>query len=550
MFFRKITSKIKGKEYNYLKLIENYREGNKVKQRVIANLGNLEDLTPEKVHVLISGLSRICGVSRGSAQLEAKKVLRYGEVLAIHRIWELLQIHTAIDKAISKDKADLNVPLLSELLSINQVIKPQNKHAINDWHQFLCLTGSQNDELNTNHFYSALDIMAEVKYHIEKSIFTNLNRLFSINTELVFCRLVNGAFEPPPKAEFNSSIYGRYILEEPDETNKADFGIMVSRDGMPFGHWVFQNASAGREYRNILEYLGANYSADKCIFVGDRNVMTNTSLELLVAHGYEFIIGRRFRPTQDIGLYREHISGNNELNQLNGEIWYKEVSDGNIRRLLCCDLQSVRHKATALEEQINLVEKELRTIQRAAAESRNKPSKHVFNKNADIFKNNYCHMYFEWRYDESTKDFNYRRRDDLIEQDKQQAGMFLLETNSSHLSGREMLEAYIRTARMGESLRTISSFEHKPVHHYVNKNTSASIFICLLASILESTLERLLHRAGINLHPRQALELLEDIKLSINQLDDQEVKSVTRIPKTQEEILRAIGVHTTQQIII
>ncbi|MCL6635204.1 MAG: hypothetical protein K6T29_05480 [Peptococcaceae bacterium] len=55
MFFRKITSRSNGKEYTYLKLIENYREGDKVKQRVVANLGSLENLTPEKVQGLIAG---------------------------------------------------------------------------------------------------------------------------------------------------------------------------------------------------------------------------------------------------------------------------------------------------------------------------------------------------------------------------------------------------------------------------------------------------------------------------------------------------------------
>lgn len=548
MFFRKITSRTKGKEYNYLKLIENYREGNKVKQRVIANLGNLEDLTPEKVQVLISGLSRICGVSQGATQLEAKKVLRYGEVLAIHRIWELLRIQDAIEKAVSKDKSNLNISLLAELLSINQVIKPQNKHAINDWHQFLCLTESLDEELSTHHFYKALDLIAEVMQQIEKKVFTNLKRLFPINTDLVFCRLVSGVFEQPPRIEYNSSIYGRYLLEEPDEINKAEFGIITSRDGMPLGHWLFQ--SGKKEFKDILEYLGQNYGIEKCVFVGDRNVITNTSLELLVAHGYEYLVGRKFRPNQDQDLYRKHISGKKDFTELNEDLSYKEVSHGNRRLLLCCDLQSIRHKADLLEEQINLVESQLKTIQKAAAESRGKATGYVFNKNTEIFKNDYCRTYFEWRYDENSGEFYYRRREHLIEQEQQRAGLFLLETNSNLLSHREMLDAYIKTAAMGDSLRTISCFESRPAQQYLNKNTSASIFICLLASILESTLERLLNRAGIKLHPRQALELLEDIKLSINQLDDQEVKSVTRIPSAQEEILRAIGVYTTQQTII
>jgi len=63
MFFRKVISKCGGKEYVYVKLIENYREDGKIKQRVIANLGNIDDISPEKAKRLIRGLARACGVS-------------------------------------------------------------------------------------------------------------------------------------------------------------------------------------------------------------------------------------------------------------------------------------------------------------------------------------------------------------------------------------------------------------------------------------------------------------------------------------------------------
>jgi len=63
MFFRKVVSKSGSKKYVYVKLIENYREEGKVKQRVVANLGNVEDISPEKAKKLIRGLARACGIS-------------------------------------------------------------------------------------------------------------------------------------------------------------------------------------------------------------------------------------------------------------------------------------------------------------------------------------------------------------------------------------------------------------------------------------------------------------------------------------------------------
>ncbi len=59
MFFRKITTRKNGKEYVYVKLIENYRTNGKIKQRVVANFGSLENLSPHRITDLITSLRRL-----------------------------------------------------------------------------------------------------------------------------------------------------------------------------------------------------------------------------------------------------------------------------------------------------------------------------------------------------------------------------------------------------------------------------------------------------------------------------------------------------------
>ncbi|MEG6520572.1 hypothetical protein [Desulfotomaculum sp. 1211_IL3151] len=59
MFFRKITTKKNGREYVYVKLIENYRQEGKVKQRVIANFGSMENLSSDRINYLIASLRKL-----------------------------------------------------------------------------------------------------------------------------------------------------------------------------------------------------------------------------------------------------------------------------------------------------------------------------------------------------------------------------------------------------------------------------------------------------------------------------------------------------------
>jgi len=551
MFFRKITSRSNGKEYTYLKLIENYREGEKVKQRVVANLGSLENLTPDKVQGLIAGLSRICGVSNKPSSLEAKKVLRYGEVLAVHRVWEMLQIPRAIEISVPEHTKDLNIPLLVELMAINQVVKPQNKQAISDWYRCLYLPGLDEKELLSHHFYRALDVLAKAKDAVERNIFTRLTGILPVSADLAFCRLTSGLFEPAPREELNPSSYGRYFLEDQNELEKVRFGIMVTRDGIPFGHRMFREDSGEWEFREVLDYLKGNFGIDRCIFTGERSVTANPSLEVLVAQGYEYLIGRKVIAGQDQDLVdREMSSGRKDFREVREDLWFKEVKDGDVRYLLCYNPQGAEQKKTFLEERLSAVEGELDAIRKSIDEKRQKGIKTVINKNTAVFKDEFCRKYFDWSYDEESMDFIYRRRENLLAREKNSAGMFILETNSRDLTGTEILDSYTRLVRLGDSLREIKNFEARPGKLYTELNISANILVCVLAIMLEEALERLVRRAGFNLNSRQTLDLLEEIKLTVNQLDDREVRSVTRIPEAQEQILRAIGVGVIQRTII
>ncbi|WP_347488358.1 IS1634 family transposase [Desulfoscipio sp. XC116] len=553
MFFRKITSRSNGREYTYLKLIENYREGDKVKQRVVANLGSMDKLTPDKVSGLIAGLSKICGIDeRQSNNLETKKILRYGEVLAIHKIWKLLGMEKVIEDiaAVGKDVAPL-LPLLVELMAINQIIKPQHKQAISDWYKCLYMPLLSDVELSAHHFYRALDVVADCKEELERAIFKRLTSLMHINTDLAFCRLTTGMIEPAPREELNLTSYGMYMLGEPGEYQKVDFGLLVSRDGMPLGHRILRETSEDRELKEVVNYLKGSFGIDKCIFIGERNVINNPALEILVAHNYDYIIGSKFITKQYRELFtHEWCANRHEFQELAEDLWFKELRDGDTRYLLCSNPMVSEQMKALLSERLHDIENELKSIKKTVCDRRGTKNKSVFNRNLPVFKDSYCRKYFEWHYNESTMEFNYRRRDDLLDYDTDLVGAFLLETNNDFLRGQEILKAYTSLTLLGESLREIENFEPWPNLLYAELKVSANIFICVLAAMLEKTMEILIRQSGLSLDTRQALLLLEDIKVVINQLGDQEFKSMTNISQPQEAILNAIGLFKEQRTVI
>ncbi len=553
MFFRKITSRSNGKEYTYLKLIENYREGDKVKQRVVANLGSMDKLTPEKVNGLIAGLSKICGIARQSNNLETNKILRYGEVMAIHKMWELLGVDKIIGDAVgsSPDYELLNIPLLVELMVINQIINKQYEQSISDWYKCLYMPSLLGKEFTMHHFYRALDVIDDFKEELEKKLFEKLNSLMYINTDLAFCLLTAGMIKPAPREQLNLTSYGRYILGDPVGYRKVNFGMLVSRGSMPLGHCILRETSEDRELRSITDYLKESFDIDKCIFVGDRSIINCPNLEILVANNYNYIIGSKLMNQRDRELFiREWHTNKHEFLQMSEDLWYKEIKADGTRYLLCGNPMIAEQMKVLLVERLHNVDNELKSVQEAVEGSRSIDGKLAFNKDLPVFKSNYCCKYFEWHYDELAMKFSYRRRDDLLEQDADLAGAFILETNNDFLRGQEILKAYASLAVLAESFSEIKYFEPWPNLLHAEQKVSAYTFVCILAAILEKTMERLMRQAGLSLNTRQALLLLEDIKVVINQINGQEFKSITNISKSQEDILNAIGLFKEQRVIV
>ncbi len=59
MFFRIHKFIQNGREYKYLRLVENYRANGSTKQRIIANFGNISSLKNDEIKYLVNDLSKI-----------------------------------------------------------------------------------------------------------------------------------------------------------------------------------------------------------------------------------------------------------------------------------------------------------------------------------------------------------------------------------------------------------------------------------------------------------------------------------------------------------
>lgn len=541
MFFRKVTSKSNGKEYTYVKLIENYREGNKVKQRVVANLGNIEDLTPEKVQGLISGLTRICGLYQDSDNIiESKKVLQFGEVLAIHKIWESLGVSRAITNAL-QNTGKPNIPLLVELMVMNQIIKPRKSKNVSDWYRCLYLPQLEGKNLTVEQFNTALDLLVSAKEPLEDHIFETITKAIPADTETVFCHLTRGYFE---KSEDEATTArSKYLIGPAPERKLVEMGILVSREGMPIGHHIFPcNFSDEIIISQQINRLKNKYSIEKCIFVGNQSAINEDNLQLLAAYGHQYIVGLELRFNREVErLQGELRAPADTFIKLNNDLSYKELTYRGNRYLICFNSLKAAARQKNLENRLNSIERELIQIKKWVKEQFGTNAKANFYRASNILKDTYCKRYFDCWYDENTHEFDYLRKQDIIDREYAHSGKFVLKTNNLSLPAPDAISAFINYIEAREEFRVIKNYEPFPEENW-DIRISGHVFICVLAHLIEKTLEHFLNRHGMSISARKALEALEDIKVTVSQLQNTEIKSITPAYGLQKEILSALGI--------
>ena len=90
MFPRIITRKKGGRTYRWLHIVETFRtDEGKVRQRSLANLGNINNFSAKDIENITKGLNRIFGIAESEAEILGDPVesLDVGGSYAVLRIW-------------------------------------------------------------------------------------------------------------------------------------------------------------------------------------------------------------------------------------------------------------------------------------------------------------------------------------------------------------------------------------------------------------------------------------------------------------------------------
>ena len=339
MFIRKTTtSSVKGKTYFTCRLVKNVRQGKKVSQQTLLNLGRHFPV-PEKhwktlcqrIKEQMQGHDSLLGLPP-ELELEAQRITF---VLLDKMSQATFPDTVSINPELSEARWPRNVGVehvglwawkqsgLPEILRqqglsrsmrngiaallIGRMAHPGSERETYRW---LCRDSALGELMGVNfagmshmQLYRTSDALMKCRAEVERDLFAHAMSLFELQPTLVLYDLTNtyfeGAVSNQPKAQRGRS------KEKRSDSPLLTLGLALDGSGFIRRSEVFAgNISEGNTLANMLQALGAENGA---LVILDRGISSEANLHWLRAHGYDYLVVHRgqkrsFDATQAVSL--------------------------------------------------------------------------------------------------------------------------------------------------------------------------------------------------------------------------------------------------------
>ncbi|MFQ6115789.1 MAG: IS1634 family transposase [bacterium] len=559
----KVTSS-SGQIHTYARIVENYRAGKKRKQRVIANLGNVITLKKNYKQIL-NGLARVVGKESPlfKDDLKNKAVKEYGVCYVVGKLWELLKLNEVISRHLKKKRVSLDYAKWIQMMVTNKLSDPRSKLGIFEWlkgvwwpdHGFSPRVFDESlsheekiKKVEVMKFYRALDYLLKMKAELEKHLYVEFRDLFSMKVDLVFYDVTSSYFEGNGPKDFAEKGYSRD--HEPGK-NQVVIGLIMC-NGLPIGHEVFEGTRVDKKtVKEVLRKLKEQFEIDRCIFVGDRGLVSPENLKELEAHGFESILALKKRRNNEVKEILLEVEPSVYC-RLNNELEYREVKGENGVRYIVCHNPEVGMEQREYREE-NLVElkSELAELKEKVNSQKRPQIKKIIRQVEEVLSHKHGHRFFDYKVDEKTRKLSYWRREEALKLEEALDGVYILRTCEPSLTPVQVIYAYKELVDVERAFRTMKSvIDLRPFFHRALDRIRAHVFICVLAYLLNRVVDLKLKKRGIKFSAERAFESLKRMSIAVMEVGNEEYGYVSEVTPRQWQILSALGIKSPDKVLM
>ncbi len=283
------VSKYKDRSYKSYAIAESYRDGKKVKKRIIWKIGKLSDEQARQIQ-------QICKVTKNKEQLlthfediVVKETKSYLDIAVVNELWNRLKLDDAFTSEITESK--LSTHTIAKILTINRCLDPCSHYSIPKWANQNALKeilGSNLSGLNDDKIYYELDKIHVNQNTIENHIFSHTYEQSPESYDYIDYDLTTSYFigYRCTLSEFGkgkAECHGR---------RQVLLGVLINNQGYPFKWDVFPGNTA--EVKTLKQNIDACKTRfqlnDKNVtLVFDRGIISDDNADAVEEAGMKYI---------------------------------------------------------------------------------------------------------------------------------------------------------------------------------------------------------------------------------------------------------------------
>jgi len=493
-------------KYQYLQLVENRKENGKVKQRVIATIGRIDQLEPKgRVETLIRSLSRFSErtlmILSGQSDVSAQ-AYKIGPSLIFERLWKETGIQKVVRDVLTGRRFEFDVERAVFLTVLHRLMASGSDRFCDTWRREYRITGVE--KLHLHHLYRAMAFLGEelkdqndamslaprcTKDLIEERLFFDKRDMFT-NLDLVFFDTTSIYFEGRGGDTLGKKGYSK---DHRPDLNQMIVGAVIDDNGKPLCCEMWPGNTADvTTLIPIVDKVRHRFGIGCFCIVADRGMISAKTIAELDERRIRYILGTRMRRVKDIkvdvlsraGRYTE-VYPEGVPKKDPSPLKVKQVYHNGQRYIVCLNTRQARKDAQDREAIIASLHEQIKKGAKSLIGNKG------YRKYLTIDKNS-THIDQEKVLAESRFD-----------------GKWVLQTNTD-LPADQVALKYKELWQVERVFRDVKSLlETRPVFHQCDMTIRGHVFCSFLALILRKELDRRLNAAG---YVFEWVDIIQDLK--------------------------------------
>lgn len=534
--FIKITRNSVGNQYYHL--VESYRDGKKVRQRTLLSLGRVEDNKIEDLAEAISKYSdRLCALNL-EKDLDVSKTYILGPLLILERVFELCGIKKALEQVASKHhKVEFDFLKIVFTLIAARIVEPCSKLAVFTEVLKNFYPNLVDHAIPLHHIYRAVDLLAEHKDDIEKTLYWHGRDLLNASVDVVLYDLTTLRFESVREDIGNLRRFG-FSKEKRSDCTQVVLGLLVDRDGIPLGFEVYPgNTFEGNTLSSIVEKMRKKFKVRRFIFVADRGIFSKANTDALKKDGGEFIVGMKLGTSKK----RTDVYDLSNFTKISDDLFvFKTEHNGDPCFVTWSRTRADRDRKVR-EDIILKIKKKL-------------DAKKVTSKK---FVSNTNYQKFIKGLDQGEPKIN----EQAIINAQKKDGFFAILTNVLDFTGPEALHQYKQLWKIEDAFGEFKgTLKARPIFHWTDNRIMGHLTMCFMALLCEAHLTQALRKSEARTEPTTAtkerpltaalaLRKLNEVRAIPLKVQNETLWFRTDINGDAAELFKAIGLRIPPKII-